>query len=266
MAPAATQGIILFLEFFSDLIACSIATHSGLRRSTERRGALPFKVIVVPNASGSFYSRKSGRRGSTRGTGSPGGGRGETNWGRALSVSGCIGDERVGACVQLTLGEFFQQLHPVADICLGNPYPFPVRHRGTVLTTGRVPLSSELERLGAACQWHNPQAGAREGHLRGAWSLDSGSFSLALHRSLGEVLSWEETTAVCLATSPEGWRCPGDTFKEAAARVPASGAGSLSPATAVSAGRIAARLGLGGELDRLFLVLLVAPTAAAPRC
>lgn len=39
-----------------------------------------------------------------------------------------------------------------------------------------------------------------------------------------------------------------------------------SPATAVGAGGITARLGLGGELDRLFLVLLAVPTAAAPRC
>jgi hypothetical protein len=68
------------------------------------------------------------------------------------------------------------------------------------------------------------------------------------------------------ATSPKGWRCRDDTFREAVALVRDSGAGHPSPATAVGAGGIAARLGLGGELDRLFLVRLAAPTAAAPRC
>lgn len=96
--------------------------------------------------------------------------------------------------------------------------------------------------------------------------LDSGSSSLVLHRPLGEVLSWQETAGVCQATSSKGWRCLGDTFREAVALVWDSGAGRPSPATAVGAGGIAALLGLGGELDRLFLVPLAAPTAAAPRC
>lgn len=60
------------MEFSSEIIACSIPIHSGLRRSTERRGALPFKVIVVPNASGSFASRESGCRGRMRGRRIPG--------------------------------------------------------------------------------------------------------------------------------------------------------------------------------------------------
>lgn len=70
------KGSFSFLEFSSEIIACSIPIHSGLRRSTERRGALPFKVIAVPNASGSFASRESGCRGRMRDAGSPGGRRG----------------------------------------------------------------------------------------------------------------------------------------------------------------------------------------------
>lgn len=75
-----------------------------------------------------------------------------------------------------------------------------------------------------------------------------------------------ETARECPATALKGWGCPGGTLGSAVAWVPDSSAGRLSPAVAVGAGGIAARLGLGGELDRLFLVLLAALTAAAPRC
>lgn len=85
------------------------------------------------------------------------------------------------------------------------------------------------------------------------------------------VCVWEsggsgETARECPATALKRWGCPGGTLGSAVARVPDSSAGRLSPATAVGAGGIPARLGLGGELDRLFLVLLAALTAAAPRC
>lgn len=175
----------------------------------------------------------------------------------------------MNACGWLALGEFFQHLHPDADICVCRRHPFPVRLRRAVLPTGRVPLSSEPARHGAACQWHSPKAGAREGHLRGAWALRAPAQHHTGH--------WErvfffcgggvgETARECPATALKGWGCPGGTLGSAVARVPDSSAGRHSPATAVGAEGIAARLGLGGELDRLFLVLLAALTAAAPRC
>jgi hypothetical protein len=56
-------------------------------------------------------------------------GAGKPIWGRTLSVSDCIGDGGVDECGWLALGEFFQHLHPNADICLCRWHPFPVRLR-----------------------------------------------------------------------------------------------------------------------------------------
>lgn len=99
----------------------------------------------------------------------------------------------------------------------------------------------------------------------GLWELQSSTIQERFFLRVGGE-GGGETVRECPATALKRWGCPGGTLGSAVARVPDSSAGRLSPATAVGAGGIAARLGLGGELDRLFLVLLAALTAAAPRC